>query len=99
MHAYCVGEFHMTEDVACKRLAVARAARQFPAIFDAVAAGQLGLTSILMLARHLTPDSADRLLAAAAGRTNSELKLLMAGHAPQPDLPTLVEAVHAGAAE
>ena len=35
------------------------------------------------------------MLAAAAGRTNAELKLLLGGHAPKPGLPTVVEGVAA----
>ena len=83
----------MTDDVACTRIDVTRTTRQFPAIFDTVASDQLGLTSILMLARHRIPDSADKSLAAAAGRANAELSLLLVGLPPKPDLPTLVQAV------
>ena len=93
MYRYCRDEFRMSHDVATKRINVARAARSFPAIFDAVAQGRLGLTSVLMLVPHLNPDSADTLLAAAADRTNEEVRLLIVGLAPKPDLPTVVQAV------
>ena len=73
----------MTDDVACTRIDVARTARQFPAIFDTVASDQLGLTSILMLARHRIPDFADKSLTAAAGRANAELSLLLVGLPPE----------------
>ena len=32
MFAYCTEELHMSEDVACKRIAAARAARKFPVL-------------------------------------------------------------------
>ena len=37
MHAYCVDELRLSEDAAYKRIQAARAARQFPAIFTALA--------------------------------------------------------------
>ena len=39
MHAYCVGELRLSEDAASKRIQAARAARQFPALLDALADG------------------------------------------------------------
>jgi hypothetical protein len=40
MIAYCVQELRLSEEAARKRIHAARAARQFPAIFDAVADGR-----------------------------------------------------------
>ena len=37
MFEYCVNELHMSEDTACRRIRAARAGRQFPAIFAALA--------------------------------------------------------------
>jgi hypothetical protein len=39
MFAYCVQELRLSEDAAYKRIQAARAARQFPALFIAVAEG------------------------------------------------------------
>ena len=44
MFAYCVQELRLSEDAAYKRIQAARAARQFPALFIAVAEGRLNLT-------------------------------------------------------
>src|SRR5258705_10025231 len=63
MFMYCVHELHMSEDAAGRRINVARAARQFPAIFPALADGRLNLTGVLLLAPHLKPETADGLLA------------------------------------
>src|SRR5437867_9257058 len=43
MFAYCVGELHLSEEVAFERIRAARAARPFPALFSFVAAGRLNL--------------------------------------------------------
>ena len=62
MHDYCVRELRMSEDTVFQRIRVARAARQFPAIFAALADGRLNLNAALLLAPHLTPETADDLL-------------------------------------
>ncbi len=59
----------MSEDAAYRRIRAARAARDFPAIFDMIADGRLHLSGISMLAPYLAPANADELLAAAAGRS------------------------------
>ena len=83
----------MSEDTALRRIAVARTARQFTAIFHAVAAGRLNLTAVLLLTPHLTPETADELLAAAVHRTKAEVRLLLAERFPKPDVPTLLQAI------
>ena len=95
MYCYCVQEFHLSEDSAYKRIQAARAARQFPALFAAVAEGWLHLTAVVRLAPHLTPENADELLGAAAHRSTVEIERLLAERFPQPDVPALVQAVPA----
>src|SRR5205809_4913419 len=93
MYEYCVGALHLSEDAAFKRIRVARAARQFPAIFGAVAEGRLSLNAVVLLAPHLTPQTADDLLAAATHKRRSEIECLLAERFPRPDVPTLVQAI------
>ena len=61
---------------------MARAARQFPAIFVAVAKGRLHLSGLVLLAPHLTPENADELLATAAHMSQSEIERLVAERFP-----------------
>ena len=93
MYLYCVRKLHMSEDVAYKRICAARAARRFPAIFTALADGRLHLSAVVMLAPHLSPQTAEELLAAATHQTKAELELLLAQRFPSPDVPTSVQAI------
>jgi hypothetical protein len=93
MHAYCVGELHLSEDAAAKRIQVARVARELPAVFEALAQGRVHLSGLVLLAPHLTPESVEELLAAATHRSKSEIERLLAERSPQPDVPALVMAV------
>jgi len=95
MYAYCVGELRLSEEAAFKRIHAARAARLFPAILVALADGRLHLSAVVMLAPHLTQETADELLAAAEHKTKSEIEKLLADRFPRPDLPVLVCAISA----
>jgi hypothetical protein len=79
MHSYCVHVLHYSDDSAQKRIRAARAAREFPVLFDCVADGRLSLTAVLRLAAHLTARSVDELVAAASRRTVNEIEDMLAG--------------------
>jgi hypothetical protein len=93
MYSYCVHELRLSEQTALKRIRVARTARQYPAIFAAVAEGQLQLSAVILLAPHLTPETADELLAAATHKTHAEVEQFLAQRFPRPDVPARIEAV------
>ena len=86
MFVYCVERLHMSEPTAYKRIEAARVARRFPVIFDRVAAGDLGLTAVTLLAPKLTVDNHLDLLAAAVHRSKRELERLLAARFPRPDI-------------
>jgi len=50
MSAWCVGVLHMSADAAHRRLRAARVARQFPAIFSAMAEGRIHLSAVSLIA-------------------------------------------------
>src|SRR5467141_4823130 len=90
MYAYCVQELHLSEASAYKRIQAARAARQFPGIFQAVADGRLHLSAVVLLAPYLTPENAEGLLAEAAHRTKAEIEELLARRFPRSETMGLV---------
>jgi hypothetical protein len=57
LYVYCVYELRFSEDEAFRRVSAARLVRRFPALLDAVAAGELHLTGLLMLGPHLTSEN------------------------------------------
>ena len=93
MFLYCQHELLMSEDTALRRIAVARTAREFPAIYPAVADGRLNLTAVLLLTPHLTLETGNELLAAAARRTKAEIRWLLAERFPKPDVPTRMQVI------
>jgi hypothetical protein len=93
MYAYCVGELHLGEQAAFKRIRAARTARQFPAVFEALALGRLHLSAVVLLAPYLTSENTHELLAAATHKTSLQVEHLIAARFPRLDVPVLVQAV------
>jgi len=93
MFAFCVGELGFSEDVACNRIDIARAARRMPVILEALRSGQVHLAGLRLLAPHLTTENQDRVLAEAAGKSKREIEELVARLWPQPPVPTVVRKV------
>src|SRR5262245_51349836 len=57
MHMYCIRVLGLSESAAFKRIAAARAARDFPVLFEAIASGRLHLSAVVLLAPHLTEEN------------------------------------------
>ena len=93
MHMYCVHELQLSKDAANKRIRAARTAREFPAAFEKVEQGALRLTSLLILASHLASENADELMAAAAFRSDFEVKEILAERFPGTPVPTTIEPI------
>ncbi len=91
MYVYCTRVLGMSEDEAFKRIRAARALRAYPVVAAAMADGRLHQTAVVLLAPHLTSDSAEELVAAASGKSKAEIEILLARRAPQPDVPERLE--------
>jgi 5-methylcytosine-specific restriction endonuclease McrA len=93
MQAYCVHALRLSEDMTWKRLQAARAARRFPALFEAVADGRLHLSGICLLAPRMSAENADELMKAAAGKTKGGIEIMLAGRFPRSESFPIVETV------
>jgi hypothetical protein len=93
LYAYCLYELRLSEDEAVRRVAAARLVRRFPELLDAIAAGELHLTGLLMLGPHLTPENFRDVMARAKHRTKKELAKLVRLLDPLPSVPARIEAL------
>jgi hypothetical protein len=91
LYTYCIYELRFSEDEAFRRVAAARLVRRFPAVWDAVAAGELHLTGLLMLGPHLTEENLSEVLLRAKHRTKKEIARLVRQLDPLPDVPPRIE--------
>src|SRR5438128_1313576 len=90
MFVYCVGELGFSEDVACNRISLARAARRMPIILEVLRSGKVHLAGLRLLAPHLTAENQEKLLAEATGKSTRQIEALVARISPQTPVPTAV---------
>ena len=90
MLVFCVVELGFSEGAAFNRIAVARAARQLPAIIEAIRSGQVHLSGLRVLLPHLNEETVEKLLAQAAGKSKRDIEELVARLAPKPPAPTVI---------
>jgi hypothetical protein len=91
LYTYCIYELRYSEDEAFRRVAAARLVRRFPALLDAIAAGELHLTGLLMLGPHLTNENLGQVLLRAKHRTKKEIARLVRELDPLPEVPPRIE--------
>ena len=90
LFTYCTQCLHLSEHAAYNRIEAARAARQWPEIHQRLAEGTLTLTSVRLLAPHLTTENSRRVLDAARHKSKREVEHLVAGLHPMPDVPATI---------
>ena len=90
MFTYCRGALGLSEGETVNRIRAARAARRFPVVLDWLAEGAVNLTTVKLLAPHLTADNHLELLGSARGASRREVEKIVARLAPVPDAPATV---------
>lgn len=93
MFAYCTEVLHLSEHEAYLRVTAARASRKHPVLLEMLSDGRLHLTAIGLLARHLTRENRDRLLARACHKSKRQIEELLAEISPKPDVPANVRKI------
>src|SRR4051794_25654803 len=87
MFDFCVRKLGMSEGAAHRRINAARLVRRFPSLFGGLERGEVQLSGLVLLAKHLTEENVDEVLAAVAGKSQREVESFLACYAPKPDVP------------
>ena len=81
---YCTQVLKYSEDAAYKRIRAARKAKQFPVIIRRIISGELSLSTLVLLAPHLTAETYQRLLDWTRGMPKRKVEAFVASlEAPQ----------------
>ena len=83
MFAYCLGELRLSEAEAFRRITAARAARRFPVLLHKVAAGELHLCAIKLLAPRLNDSNCAQLVALATHASKKTVERRLAALFPK----------------
>jgi 5-methylcytosine-specific restriction endonuclease McrA len=90
LFTYCTQCLHLSEHAAYRRIEAARATRKWPVILDLLADGSITLTTVCLLASHLTPENHLAALAAATHRSKRQVEQQVAALRPLPPVPSSV---------
>ena len=86
LFTYCTQVLHLSEHAAYARIQAARSARKFPVVLEMLACGAINLTTLGLLAPHLTQENHRELLASARHKSKRQVEELVAHVRPQPDV-------------
>ncbi|HSD26010.1 MAG TPA: HNH endonuclease signature motif containing protein [Vicinamibacteria bacterium] len=87
LFAYCRDSLALSEHEAYNRIEVARAARRFPVVLQLLASGAVNLTTVRLLAPHLTVENHASVLESARAKRRAEVEEIVARLAPFPEVP------------
>jgi hypothetical protein len=98
LFTYCTQALHLSEHAAYGRIEAARAARRFGLILDLLADGALTLTTICLLAPHLTKENHVDVLESARHKSKRDVEHLVAALRPKPAMPSSIRKLPAARA-
>ena len=90
LFTYCTRCLHLSEHAAYGRIEAVRVARRLPAILDLLADGSVTLTTVCLLAPHLTPENHQRLLDAARHKCKRDVEQQVAALRPLPPVAPVI---------
>ena len=90
LFTYCTRCLHLSEHAAYGRIEAARVARRLPAILDLLADGSVTLTTVCLLAPHLTPENHRQLLDAARHKCKRDVEQQVAALRPLPPVAPVI---------
>jgi len=91
--AYCMEVLRLSEDATCNRIETARMARKYPVVLDMLETGTLSPTTARLLAKRLTDENHEVLLAEASGKSKRQVEEILARHFPESDVRASVRKV------
>ena len=90
LFTYCTQVLHLSEHAAYRRIEAARVARRLPMILEMLGDGSVNLTTVGLLAGHLTPENHRDLLDRVRYKRRRHVEELVAQLHPQPPVPPTV---------
>jgi hypothetical protein len=93
----CTHVLRLSEHAAYGRIEAARVARRYPTVLALLADGSINLTTVCLLAKHLTAANHAQVLDAARHKSKREVEQQVAALHPIADVPALVRKLPAAA--
>jgi hypothetical protein len=90
LFTYCTDVLRLSEHAAYGRIKAARTAQAFPLVLDLLVDGAITLTTVTLLAPHLTPENHATVLNEARHKSKRQVEELAALVTPRPAIPTTI---------
>jgi HNH endonuclease len=90
LFTYCTDVLRLSEHEAYDRMRAAKVARRYPAVLTLLVTGRVNLTTVQLLAPHLTPKNQEELFSAASGKSKRQVQELLAWRYPRADVASSV---------
>lgn len=90
LFTYCTQILHLSEHAAYGRIEAARLLQRFPIILEMLEEGSLNLTTVGLLAPHLTRENHREVLDMAQHKSKRQVEELLARLHPQPPIPSSI---------
>jgi 5-methylcytosine-specific restriction endonuclease McrA len=90
LFVYCTKVLHLSESEAYARITAARVSRSYPVVLLHLTSGAVTLTTISLLAAHLTDENHEALLHAATHKSRRDVERIVASLIEQPDVASSV---------
>ena len=96
LFTYCTQVLHLSEHAAYGRIEAARLARRFPVILEMLEQGSVNLTTVGLLAGHLTHENHREVLDMARHKSKRQVEELLARLRPQPLISSSIRRLPTG---
>lgn len=90
MWDFCVRRLGMSHGETSRRLTAMKLVRRFPSLLGRIERGQIHLSSLKILGKHLDESNVEALLDEAAGKSKMEVQEIVARHYPRPNAPEIM---------
>ena len=90
LFTYCTDVLRLSEHEAYDRMRAAKVVRRYRAVLTLLVSGRVNLTTVRLLAPHLTQKNQEELFSAASGKSKRQVQELLAGRYPKADVASSV---------
>jgi hypothetical protein len=90
LFTYCTDVLRLSEHEAYDRMKAAKVVRRYPAVLTLLVSGRVNLTTVRLLAPHLTRQNQEELFSAASGKSKRQVQELLARRYPKADVASSV---------
>jgi hypothetical protein len=93
LYAFCRTRLGMSDGAAHRRIIAARLVKRFPRLLARIESGDIALSSLVLLNKHLDENNLDEVIGLASRKSKREVEEIVARLAPRPDVPAEISVI------